>query len=302
MSKETREEAIARRAAALAERKAKNAALDAQRAKAAAERKAELRDRSAKIDAEFKARNQEVQENLKVSTEDVRDAIGDLKSTINEVAGELGVDVEVALKDSLLKAPLGADKRAQIREDSDGDKKVEKTLLKAAKKEEKERVIAERLELFGEMILDQMFWARRICIYEKGFVSVRMLTGTFKFDKPERLISIDSESHIVDKQVWTENKIGDLYLTIVTERETYALNNPMPDTMDVRTMKAIVATGQSVIGNWARGRELPQAEPAAPVESQIDLSEQLKKVSELHKAGLLSDEEFAAAKAKLLGM
>ena len=45
----------------------------------------------------------------------------------------------------------------------------------------------------------------------------------------------------------------------------------------------------------------PQAAPAAaPAAGAIDM-EQLKQLAELHSAGVLNDEEFAAAKAKLLG-
>ncbi len=39
----------------------------------------------------------------------------------------------------------------------------------------------------------------------------------------------------------------------------------------------------------------------APAAGGIDM-EQLKQLGELHTAGVLSDEEFAAAKAKLLGI
>ena len=39
---------------------------------------------------------------------------------------------------------------------------------------------------------------------------------------------------------------------------------------------------------------------AAPAAGGIDF-EQLKQLGELHTAGVLSDEEFAAAKAKVLG-
>jgi hypothetical protein len=44
----------------------------------------------------------------------------------------------------------------------------------------------------------------------------------------------------------------------------------------------------------------PEPVPAAPAPAAIDM-EQLKQLGELHTAGVLSDEEFAAAKAKLLG-
>ncbi len=42
------------------------------------------------------------------------------------------------------------------------------------------------------------------------------------------------------------------------------------------------------------------AAPAAPAED--DTIEQLKKYKELHDAGVLTDEEFAAAKQKVLGV
>jgi len=43
-----------------------------------------------------------------------------------------------------------------------------------------------------------------------------------------------------------------------------------------------------------------QAPPPATAPANIDM-EQLKQLAELHSAGVLNDEEFAAAKAKLLG-
>ena len=41
--------------------------------------------------------------------------------------------------------------------------------------------------------------------------------------------------------------------------------------------------------------------PAAADEETPDVMEQLKKLGELHASGVLTDEEFAAQKAKLLG-
>jgi Short C-terminal domain len=43
----------------------------------------------------------------------------------------------------------------------------------------------------------------------------------------------------------------------------------------------------------------PAPAPAAPAES--DMISQLKQLGELHDSGVLTDEEFAAQKAKLLG-
>ena len=41
--------------------------------------------------------------------------------------------------------------------------------------------------------------------------------------------------------------------------------------------------------------------PAATAPAEDDLTEQIQKLAGLHAQGILSDEEFAAAKAKLLG-
>ena len=49
------------------------------------------------------------------------------------------------------------------------------------------------------------------------------------------------------------------------------------------------------------GAPPPQAAPAAAPPPQLDMVEQLKKLGELRDAGILTEEEFAAQKAKLLG-
>jgi hypothetical protein len=44
----------------------------------------------------------------------------------------------------------------------------------------------------------------------------------------------------------------------------------------------------------------PTPPPAPEAPAELDTFEQLKKLGELHAAGILTDEEFATAKAKLL--
>lgn len=43
------------------------------------------------------------------------------------------------------------------------------------------------------------------------------------------------------------------------------------------------------------------AEPAPPAGLSSEAMEQLKKLAELHQAGILTDEEFATQKARILG-
>ncbi|MFT4088849.1 MAG: SHOCT domain-containing protein [Gordonia sp. (in: high G+C Gram-positive bacteria)] len=48
-------------------------------------------------------------------------------------------------------------------------------------------------------------------------------------------------------------------------------------------------------------QQAPLAAPAAPAAPAIDLTAELTKLADLRTQGLLTDDEFAAAKAKLLG-
>ncbi|MFN8019260.1 MAG: SHOCT domain-containing protein [Acidimicrobiales bacterium] len=45
----------------------------------------------------------------------------------------------------------------------------------------------------------------------------------------------------------------------------------------------------------------PQYAPPPPAEPQVDMVAELKQLAELHDQGILTDEEFAAQKAKILG-
>ncbi len=62
--------------------------------------------------------------------------------------------------------------------------------------------------------------------------------------------------------------------------------------------------GAALVGGlgFAAGRASKGPSPAgaAGTDQAADLTAQLKKLSDLHAAGALSDEEFAAAKAKLI--
>ena len=46
----------------------------------------------------------------------------------------------------------------------------------------------------------------------------------------------------------------------------------------------------------------PQPAPAAPAEPENDDMAKLQQLAQLHSQGVLSDEEFVAAKAKILGI
>ncbi|GAB3257457.1 hypothetical protein GCM10027425_18520 [Alteromonas gracilis] len=109
------------------------------------------------------------------------------------------------------------------------------------------------------------------------------------------------------------------YLTITTERQIYTLSNQVPNSMGLKTPKkshvdvglALQAAGEAVLGS--REPSPPASSPssaatispspaagAAASASPMGLAERLRELAALHHEGVLSDEEFAAAKAKLL--
>ena len=63
------------------------------------------------------------------------------------------------------------------------------------------------------------------------------------------------------------------------------------------------ASSKKRLFEQAYQQQVAPAPPAAPAppEGQQDVIEQLKQLGELHTSGVLTDEEFAAQKAKLLG-
>lgn len=69
---------------------------------------------------------------------------------------------------------------------------------------------------------------------------------------------------------------------------------------DTQQLEAQVAAQQAQLDAMAQAQAAPAPAAAAPAGGGIDM-EQLKQLGDLHTAGILSDEEFAAAKAKLLG-
>lgn len=89
-----------------------------------------------------------------------------------------------------------------------------------------------------------------------------------------------------------------------------------PGLMGTMARTAVVAGTATAVSGKVQRRQMGKAEaqqaeaqeaqapppvaPAAPAAGGDDLSAQLMKLADLHTAGVLSDDEFAAAKAKLL--
>lgn len=107
------------------------------------------------------------------------------------------------------------------------------------------------------------------------------------------------------------------FLTIATDKQIHTLSNQTSNSVGLKTSNkghnevglALEAAGNAALGTAAATPvaappppiELPQPQPhVEPVTAVPGFSEQMRELAGLHREGILSDEEFAAAKASLL--
>jgi hypothetical protein len=181
-----------------------------------------------------------------------------------------------------------------------------------AEKEEQER--QEKSPHFaqcGRMVAEGVVAGRRVKIYEKGFVQV----GMFSLGDPEKLLGITAQDSSQQKSalgrtlaagvtlganlITSPSKRGSLYLIIVTSKKTHSLTLSPPTDSDLKAMHKLEAAGRSVLAALETQKQV-EATTSASGSATASLSEQLAQLSELHQAGALTDEEFSAAKARLL--
>lgn len=113
-------------------------------------------------------------------------------------------------------------------------------------------------------------------------------------------------------------EVGKSYLTIVTDGQIHTLTNQSHNGFMKTSNKghsevglALAAAGNSVLGaNRVEAHEpVSEVQPAAESQPVVvnqaaagpTFGERLRELADLHRDGVLADDEFAAAKAKLLG-
>jgi hypothetical protein len=187
--------------------------------------------------------------------------------------------------------------------------------IKDEKKRNKREQEAEFEAKYGKVVVSEPFATKWITIYSKGYVKVSAGMGIVK-GSVEKLLDIFGETDITRKTglgravgaVFTmganialsPSQRGNVYLTIATDRETYSIAWERPDQGSIRTMNRIVSAGKAAL---ARSTVEANGSAAAKVTDipQNDLPTQLANLAQLRDSGVLSDEEFEKAKAKLLG-
>ena len=171
---------------------------------------------------------------------------------------------------------------------------------------------SEREAEYGHQTASHMFGTKWVHIYSKGYVQVRDAVALKSSAPFERLLAIDSQADVTKKSGFgrgaaavvtaganlsSSNMRGDVYLTIGTDKTTHALR-AKPTTESVRAAKALEVAGKAAIA--AANTRTATSTATPPTAVQPDAADQLKKLADLHAAGILTDDEFAAKKADLL--
>lgn len=168
----------------------------------------------------------------------------------------------------------------------------------------------------GDLVTQQRFGGSAIEIYDGGYVRVAAFIS--KETPYEKLKSIKHSFQVQDKSTGgrlmagmvtgganylTSKEKRTVFLTLVTDKRVHSLR----DTAGMGRREDKVALGLEVAGRGVL--DALTAAPAAsapavvpmPAIGQSDVIDQIKKLGELHAAGVLSDEEFASKKTELLG-
>lgn len=160
----------------------------------------------------------------------------------------------------------------------------------------------------GNVTIEKTFGTTLIAIYDGGYVRLsKVLNSMTPMTPYEKLKSITYREQVQDRgraeRAWqgplSSKQKRTVYLTVATDRKVHTLSAEasMLSPND-KTGMALEAAGQAVLSD-AGSAAAPAAPPASAGVS--DVPDQIKKLADLHAAGVLTDEEFNAKKAELLG-
>lgn len=160
------------------------------------------------------------------------------------------------------------------------------------------------------MFHDRIEWAKRTGGISAGKLTAGFLTGglslavtgvgkgsyTGKQNTALSVLPLDSVTGI--SSVKDGNRV---LVTVSTPSMALPLNLPKKEAEQIaRTLNNLVSTAKAHHQAQTVTVQMAPA-PTAPSTPPTDAASQLQKLAELHQQGVLSDEEFAAAKAKALG-
>jgi len=175
------------------------------------------------------------------------------------------------------------------------------------------RLTGDKVSKYGRKVASELIQngvlMANVSIFDEGFVKVSGRT--------ERLLGISGETAVAKKtglgrslatlatfttmapgfNLLSPGQRGRISLTIVTDKRTLVFSTDQVHESAVRNYQKLLGAGQAVLQQI----QLRTIAESGNESAASDLGAQLKQISDLHAQGVLSDDEFAAAKGKLLG-
>ncbi|WP_210480976.1 SHOCT domain-containing protein [Naasia sp. SYSU D00948] len=166
----------------------------------------------------------------------------------------------------------------------------------------------------GDLVHRNFFGGYTIEIYEGGYVRVALLmTQTTPYEK---LRSVKHSFQVQDKSFggraaagvmtmglsWlASNEKRVVFLTIATDKKVHTLQDTGDWTrLGDKAAMAVEAAAQAVLSGPMEQRTVPTKSSISAPPANANVLNQIKKLGELHAAGVLTDAEFSAKKSELL--
>lgn len=189
--------------------------------------------------------------------------------------------------------------------------KLENKKIKEKAREKRNHELAEAkadvLKLTGSETGREVFGGKTIRFYQNGYVSL----GFIGAGEPEKLLAIDVNVDVQKKTglgraivgvatvglnvATTSNMRGDIWVSITTDKKMHMLHTTPPSESSVKSARKIEALAKACLSGTTGIAERRVSEI-----KDSDLAEQISKLKALRDSGALSEQEFVAAKAKLL--
>ena len=195
------------------------------------------------------------------------------------------------------------------------EKRAQAAKLRAAKEAQKQAELAAFRQRAGNLVKSGSFGGKSVEIYDKGFVRVGFIITS---NTPlEELRSISYRRNSRDKgsggralgaiatgglNLLASGEKVEAFLSIATSAKVHQLSSSQAMSWEEKAGMALEAAGQSVIDMKRHAAPVPAVSPRndPPAPTQKSVAEKIRELAALHADGILSDEEFASAKATLL--
>lgn len=206
-------------------------------------------------------------------------------------------------------------------------KESEKLAKRAAAAEAKEQARAARLatlkalqdsqaaeakahdEKYGKQMANELIQSgvslRWVTIYDKGYVKVkgnyekiRGVSGDVGINKKTGIgRGVVAVATVGLNLALSNSQRGRIHLTIVTDVQTHSFSTDQVSDSAIKSYQTLLGAGTAIL------EMLKQKDDSfgSAQNSNLDVAEQIRQLSGFLDQGILSETEFAAAKAKLLG-